>query len=190
MKRALLSWSTGKDSAWALHVLRLNERFNRVAMHATQASLLAQQAEAIGLPLHRIDLPDPCTDERYAAIMERFVAKVAAEGIDCLVFGDLFLEDVRQYREKQLAGTGIMPIFPLWERPTAELAEEMLAAGLEAYISCAPLVCRIAPRSPGRSGPLWRKWRNAHHCRGWTDVSEAPGGAGWPGGAAKRLRLR
>jgi uncharacterized protein (TIGR00290 family) len=151
-KKTLLSWSSGKDSAWALHILRqdptvkvvgifsvLNERFNRVSMHSTRMELLCRQAEATGLPLHTINLPDPCTNEQCDAIMGEFVADVADKGTECIAFGDLFLEDVRQYREKQLKGTGIEPLFPLWRVPTTELAEQMLAAGLEAYISSVDL---------------------------------------------------
>jgi uncharacterized protein (TIGR00290 family) len=151
-KKTLLSWSSGKDSAWALHVLRqdptvkvvglfsvLNKRFNRVSMHATRAELLRRQADAAGLPLQTIALPDDCTIEQSDEIMGKFVAKAAALGTTCMAFGDLFLEDVRQYREGQLAGSGIKPLFPLWQIPTIELAEEMLAAGLEAYISSVDL---------------------------------------------------
>jgi uncharacterized protein (TIGR00290 family) len=151
-KRTLLSWSTGKDSAWALHVLRrdpaievvgllstLNERFNRVSMHSTRAELLCRQGEAAGLPLHTINLPDPCTNEQCDVIMGKFMAGLPAKGIEGIAFGDLFLEDVRQYREKQLAGTGIEPVFPLWRAPTEKLAEEMLSAGVEAYISSVDL---------------------------------------------------
>jgi uncharacterized protein (TIGR00290 family) len=151
-KRTLVSWSSGKDSAWALHVLRrdpaievvglfssLNERFNRVSMHSTRAELLRRQAEAAGLALDTIHLPDPCTNEQYDAAMGEFVAGLAARGIEGIAFGDLFLEDVRQYREKRLAGTGIDPLFPLWGIPTEALAEDMLAAGLAAYISSVDL---------------------------------------------------
>lgn len=151
-KRTLLSWSSGKDSAWALYVLQqdptvevvalfsvLNERFNRVSMHSTRAELLCRQAEAAGLPLHTINLPDPCTNERCHELMGEFVAEFAANGTACIAFGDLFLEDVRQYREKNLRGTGIEPIFPLWQVSTVELTEQMLAAGLEAYISSVDL---------------------------------------------------
>ena len=151
-KRTLLSWSSGKDSAWALHVLRqdptfevvglfsvLNEQFNRVSMHSTRAELLSRQAKATGLLLHTINLPDPCTNERCDAIMGESVAEFAAKGIESIAFGDLFLEDVRQYREKQLSGTAIDPLFPLWQIPTDTLAEEMLAAGMEAYISSVDL---------------------------------------------------
>jgi uncharacterized protein (TIGR00290 family) len=151
-RKTLLSWSSGKDSAWALYVLRhdptievaglfsvLNERFNRVSMHSTRAELLRRQAEAAGLVLDTISLPDPCTMERCDVIMGEFVAGLAAKGIEAIAFGDLFLEDVRKYREKQLSGTGIDPLFPLWRVPTQDLAEEMLSAGLAAYISSVDL---------------------------------------------------
>jgi uncharacterized protein (TIGR00290 family) len=151
-KRTLLSWSSGKDSAWSLHALRqdptvevvglfstLNARHDRVAMHATRAELLRRQAEAAGLPLHTIYIPDPCSNEQYATIMGEFIDGLTTKGIEQIAFGDLFLEDIRSYREKQLAGTGITPIFPLWQIPTPELAETMLTGGLEAYISCVDL---------------------------------------------------
>ncbi|HEY6000899.1 MAG TPA: ATP-binding protein [bacterium] len=151
-RRTLLSWSSGKDAAWALHVLRddpaievaglftvVNERHGRAAMHATRVELLERQAGAVGLPLRTIPIPDPCTDEQYRAAMGGFVATCVAEGVACMAFGDLFLQDVRTYRETQLAGTGIEPIFPLWGIPTAELAQRMLDAGLAAYVSCVDL---------------------------------------------------
>jgi len=151
-KRTLLSWSSGKDSAWALYQLQrdsaveveglfsvMNERVNRVSMHATRAALLERQAKAAGLPFDTIYLPDPCTNEQADAIMGEYVEALSGRGIECMAFGDLFLEDVRQYREKQLKGTGVEPIFPLWKIPTAELAEEMLKGGLRAYISSVDL---------------------------------------------------
>jgi uncharacterized protein (TIGR00290 family) len=151
-KRTLLSWSTGKDSAWALHVLRrspdvdvaglftvVNRAYNRVSMHATNAELLGRQAQAAGLPLQTIELPDPCSIEECDAIMGRFVAACAGAGVTAMAFGDLFLADVRAYRERQLAGSGIEPLFPLWGLPTAELAEQMLAAGVEATVSSVDL---------------------------------------------------
>jgi uncharacterized protein (TIGR00290 family) len=147
-KKTLLSWSSGKDSAWVLYLLQqnlgieiiglftvMNQKYNRVSMHATRLEMLEQQANAVGLPLQTIDLPDPCTNEQYDAVMQRFVMESASNGIECMAFGDLFLEDIRKYRENQLKGTGIEPIFPLWEIPTAELAELMLSAGIEAYVS-------------------------------------------------------
>jgi uncharacterized protein (TIGR00290 family) len=165
-KKTLLSWSSGKDSAWALYVLRqdptievvglfsvLNERFNRVSMHSTRAELLRRQAEAACLALDTIGLPDPCTNEQCDAIMAEFVVGIAAKGIQSIAFGDLFLEDVRQYRERQLRGTGIEPLFPLWKIPTVNLAEEMLDAGLEAYISSVDLKKLPA----GFAGRLWSR---------------------------------
>lgn len=147
-KRVLLSWSSGKDCAWALHRLRqdpaievvglfttLNQAFKRVAMHGVRKQLLLQQAECVGLPIICIDLPWPCSNEDYARIMEGFIADVLAQGIRHMAFGDLFLEDVRAYRERQLAGTGIEPLFPLWGSKTPELAREMMAAGMKARIS-------------------------------------------------------
>ncbi|MEJ2033812.1 MAG: adenine nucleotide alpha hydrolase [Deltaproteobacteria bacterium] len=161
-KRTLLSWSSGKDSAWALHVLRrdpavdvvglfsvLNQRYNRVSMHSTRVDLLSRQAEAAGLPLDSIELPDSCPIDQCEEIMGEFVAGLAARGIDSVAFGDLFLEDVRQYREKQLMGAGIAPLFPLWGIPTADLAGKMLDAGTEAYVSCVDLE-KLPPSFAGR----------------------------------------
>ncbi len=147
-KKVLLSWSSGKDSAWALHQLQqdpaievvglfstLNQEFERVAIHGVRKQLLMQQAECLGLPLRTLDLPWPCSNEDYARIMSGFVAEVVASGIRHMAFGDLFLEDVRAYRERQLEGTGIEPLFPLWGSDTTELAQRMIAAGLKAHIS-------------------------------------------------------
>lgn len=151
-KRTLLSWSSGKDSAWALYQMRrdpaiaveglfsvMNKRVNRVSMHATRAALLERQAKAAGLPFQSIYLPDPCTNEQADDIMGEFVHQAARQGVDCMAFGDLFLEDVRKYREEQLKGTGIEPVFPLWQIPTRELAEKMLDGGVKAYISSVDL---------------------------------------------------
>lgn len=151
-RKTLLSWSSGKDSAWALHLLQqdptiavlglftvMNQKYNRVSMHATRLEMLERQAAAVGLPLQTIYLPDPCTMGQSDEIMRQFVMESAAKGIECLAFGDLFLEDVRKYRENQLKGTGIEPVFPLWAIPTRELAEQMLSAGLEAYVSSVDL---------------------------------------------------
>jgi len=151
-KRTMLSWSSGKDSAWALHVLRqdptielaglftvINEKYDRASMHATRLALLRLQAEAAGLPLTTIALPDQCSLEQCNAVMGHFVAGSAAQGIVGMAFGDLYLEDIRVYREKQLQDSGILPLFPLWRLPTRELALRMLKAGVEAYISCVDL---------------------------------------------------
>ncbi len=147
--RALLSWSSGKDSAWSLAVLRrrdevevvglvttLNEAFDRVAMHGVRAELLRAQAEAAGLPLWPVPLPWPCSNEQYEALMSALLTRARDAGITVMAFGDLFLEDIRAYREKQLAGTGIEPVFPLWQVPTDRLAREMIAGGLKARLTC------------------------------------------------------
>ncbi|MEB6608155.1 ATP-binding protein [Aeromonas sanarellii] len=152
--KVLLSWSSGKDSAWALHRLRqdpaievvglfttLNQAFERVAMHGVRKSLLARQAQCVGLPLMTIDLPWPCSNEEYGRIMTGFIREVMARGIRHMAFGDLFLEEVRAYRERQLAGTGITPLFPLWGSDTTELAQQMMAAGLRAR------VCTLDPKT-------------------------------------------
>lgn len=149
MKRVLLSWSSGKDSAWALHLLRrdpeieiaallttFNRAFDRVAMHAVRRELARQQAKRTGIPLWEADLPWPCSNAQYETIMRGIVERALAENIRATVFGDLFLEDVRAYRERQLQGTGIEALFPLWQIPTAELAREMVDAGVKAKITC------------------------------------------------------
>lgn len=147
--KALLSWSSGKDAAWALHVLRqagevevagllttTNAAFDRVAMHGVRETLLEAQAEAAGLPLWKVPLPWPCPNEAYEALMAQACVRAVAEGIEVMAFGDLFLEDVRDYRIQKLAGTGLKPIFPIWSPDTATLARDMVAAGLKATLAC------------------------------------------------------
>lgn len=148
--KILLSWSSGKDSAWTLHVLRqqhpgavagllttLNEAFDRVAMHAVRRSLLQAQADAAGLTLHTVDLPWPCSNAEYERRMGAAVSRFREDGFTHVAFGDLFLEDVRRYREERLAGTGLTPLFPLWKAtPTPALAREMMDGGLQAYLTC------------------------------------------------------
>jgi uncharacterized protein (TIGR00290 family) len=147
--KTLLSWSTGKDSAWSLHVLRqdpsvevaglfttVNEAFDRVAMHAVRRQLLEAQAAAAGLPLHVIDIPWPCSNEAYEQRLGSFVAAQKAAGVEAMAFGDLFLEDIRAYRVDKLAGSGIEPVFPVWGRDTAKLAREMIGGGLKARLTC------------------------------------------------------
>src|SRR5580700_8065236 len=141
MRRILLSWSSGKDSAWSLHVLRqraefevvgllttFNQEADRVAMHAVRRELVDRQSAAAGLPLWAVPLPWPCSNEQYELLMAQTCARAVAEGIQGVAFGDLFLEDVRAYREKQMKGTGLQPIFPVWGMPTRALAEEMIAS--------------------------------------------------------------
>lgn len=148
-KRTLLSWSSGKDCAWALHALRqqpdvevaglfttVNEAFGRVAMHGVRTSLIEAQAAAAALPLHLLPIPSPCPNEVYERTMAAFVETCRADGVEAMAFGDLFLEDIRAYREKNLTGTGIAALFPLWGLETAALARTMIAGGLEAYVTC------------------------------------------------------
>jgi len=148
-RKALLSWSSGKDSAWSLHVVRqradvevvglvttINRQHARVAMHAVREELLDLQARAVGLPLVKVPLPWPCSNDQYEAAMAEAIARARAEGITAMIFGDLFLEDIRRYREEKLVGTGIEPLFPLWKSPTDRLARDMLAGGLRAVLTC------------------------------------------------------
>ena len=147
--KTLLSWSSGKDSAWALHVLQqqhpgsvagllttINEAVQRVAMHAVRRDVLEAQARAAGQPLRIVAIPDPCSNEEYEARMRVCVADAVAEGFTHMAFGDLFLEDVRRYREQLLASTGLSPLFPLWQLPTSQLAAAMIAGGLRARVAC------------------------------------------------------
>lgn len=147
--KTLLAWSSGKDSAWSLQVLRqagevevvgllttINQAFDRVAMHAVRAELLRAQADAAGLPLSTVPIPWPCSNADYEAAMGLAMDRARGEGIEAIAFGDLFLEDIRRYREERLAPTGLRPLFPLWGRPTAPLAREMIAGGLRARLTC------------------------------------------------------
>lgn len=149
MKRILLSWSSGKDSAWSLKVLRqsgeyevvglltsFNEAADRVAMHAVRRSLVTLQADAAGLPLWEVPLPHPCSNQDYENAMQAACARAVSERIEGIAFGDLFLEDVRAYREDKLRGTGLQPIFPIWGMPTKTLAAEMVDAGVQAKLTC------------------------------------------------------
>jgi len=144
----LLAWSSGKDSAFTLQVLReqgvevtgllttINEAAGRVAMHAVRLELLRAQAEAVRLPLLEVRIPSPCPNEAYEAAMAAALAEARARGVTAVAFGDLFLEDVRRYREDRMRGSGLEPLFPLWGRPTRTLAEEMIARGQKAVLTC------------------------------------------------------
>jgi diphthamide synthase (EF-2-diphthine--ammonia ligase) len=149
VKRILLSWSSGKYSAWTHQVLRqraeyevvgllttFNGEADRVAMHAVRRELVERQAAAAGLPLWAVPLPWPCSNEQYESLMAQTCAKAVAEGIEGVAFGDLFLEDVRAYREKQMKDTRLDPIFPVWGLPTSALAQEMIASGTRAKLTC------------------------------------------------------
>jgi uncharacterized protein (TIGR00290 family) len=148
-ERVWVSWSTGKDAAYALHEIRkdpkfrvcgllttVTEGFERVSMHGVRAELLKRQAEALDLPIHRVSIPYPCPNETYETRMEEALSRARRAGIQGVVFGDLFLEDIRQYREAHLAATGVRALFPLWGRPTGELAREMIGAGVRARLIC------------------------------------------------------
>ena len=148
--RALLAWSSGKDSAWTLHVLRsehpdmevvgllttVNQTFDRVAMHAVRTDLLAAQAAAVGLPLLTVAIPYPCSNAEYEAAMAAAMDRARGDGITAVAFGDLFLEDVRRYRDDRLRGSGLTPLFPIWGIPTDALAQRMIGAGLRARLTC------------------------------------------------------
>jgi uncharacterized protein (TIGR00290 family) len=149
MKKVLLSWSSGKDSVWALHLLRqqpdlevtalltsFNSAADRVAMHAVRRTLVETQAARTGIPRWSVDLPWPCTNAEYEELMRGVCERALAEGITAVAFGDLFLQDIREYRERQLLGTGLEPLFPVWQIPTAQLARDMIAAGVKAKITC------------------------------------------------------
>jgi uncharacterized protein (TIGR00290 family) len=146
-KRTWLSWSSGKDSAWALVELRrdpsvdvvgllttVSSAFDRVSMHGVRRELLEAQARAAGLPLHVVEIPYPCPNDVYAERMEAALDRARDQGVEAIAFGDLFLDDVRAYRERMLAPTGMEPLFPLWGRPTSVLAHEMIDGGLRAII--------------------------------------------------------
>jgi uncharacterized protein (TIGR00290 family) len=149
LKKILLSWSSGKDSAWALHLLRqqpeievaallttFNSTVGRVAMHAVRRVLVEAQAERTGLPLWQVELPWPCSNQEYEDRMRAACQRAAAEGITAIAFGDLFLQDIRDYRVRQLQGSGLEPLFPVWQIPTEQLCRNMIAAGVKAKITC------------------------------------------------------
>ena len=147
--KVLISWSSGKDSAWTLHVMQreqpgacaallttITDTYDRVSMHGVRTSVLRAQAEAAGLPLMTVPIPAPCPNDVYEDRMRTAIAQALDDGFTHVAFGDLFLEDVRRYREERMEGTGLQPLFPLWGRPTAALAREMIDGGLEARLTC------------------------------------------------------
>jgi len=165
MRRTLLSWSSGKDSAWSLHLLRRNPEYeivgllttfnqaaDRVAMHGVRRSLVQAQARAAGIPLWEVDLPWPCSNQDYESAMLETCKKAVASGIECVAFGDLFLTDIRAYREKQLRDTGLQPVFPVWGIPTRGLAEEMIASGLRTKLACSCF--QSCPRPPTHAAKM------------------------------------
>ena len=162
MKRTLLSWSSGKDSAWSLHILReqnefeivgllttFNQSANRVAMHAVRRGLVEAQAEEAGVPLWDVNLPWPCSNADYEKIMKKTCESAVRSGIECIAFGDLFLTDIRAYREKQLESSGLQPIFPVWGMPTRDLAYSLIKSGVHAKLTCVDPKL-LAPEFAGR----------------------------------------
>jgi uncharacterized protein (TIGR00290 family) len=150
--KALISWSSGKDSAFALHEVRqageldvvgavttVTETFGRVSIHGVRQEILLAQLAAAGLPPRIVPIPYPCPNEIYEARMAEVISDAAREGITRMIFGDLYLADIRAYRESKLAGSGITPVFPLWERPTLPLAQAMIACGMQAYLATVDL---------------------------------------------------
>jgi len=146
--QALIAWSSGKDSAWALHEARrqaefdivgalttVTDSFARVSMHGVREGLLRAQLDAAGLPAAVVRIPYPCPNEIYEREMAAAIQDAKARGVTHIIFGDLYLEDVRAYREKNLASTGITPLFPLWQVPTGRLARDMIEAGVEAHLA-------------------------------------------------------
>jgi len=149
MAKAWVAWSTGKDSLWALHIAcqsahlqvvgllsTISHAYGRVSMHGVREALLEAQARALGLPVRRVLIPSPCSNEVYEAAMAEAVAEAKDLGVTSVVFGDFCLPDIRAYREEKLAGTGIEALFPLWGREPAALAAEMLAGGVRSYVTC------------------------------------------------------
>lgn len=159
MKKILMSWSSGKDSAWALKLLledpeydvvglftTVNKKFDRVAMHAVRLDLLKKQAECIGLPLEVLEIPYPCSNEDYETVMKAFVERTKEQEIEYFAFGDLYLEDVRDYRLEKLNGTGIKAVFPAWGLDTKKLSREMVDSGIKTYLTCI---------DPNKLDPCW-----------------------------------
>jgi len=157
-----MSWSSGKDSAYTLYELRknseievvgllttINETHQRVAMHAVREELLVEQARELELPLELVKIPYGCQNELYEARMHEAIDRAINKGVNCIAFGDLFLEDIRHYREKMLSGKSISPLFPIWKRPTNSLAREMIASGLKAIITCVDPK-KLSPTFAGR----------------------------------------
>ena len=214
--KILVSWSTGKDSAWMLHVLNreypgaaagllttTNEAFDRVAMHAVRRELLEAQAAAAGLPLHVVPLPWPCSNAQYESIMKTAIEGFVSQGFTHVAFGDLFLEDVRRYREDRLAGTGLEPLFPIWKtKPTVDLAHDMIEGGLQARITCVDprkldrsvrgpgIRSRVAARSAPRRRSLRRERRVSFVRVRRPDVQGADRADGWRGRRPGRLCVR
>ncbi len=149
MKKALFNWSSGKDSALALYKIlqnpefkidylltSVNQQFQRISMHGVRVELLQQQAESIGIPLEIMEIPEMPTMEVYESVMQQKLEKLKNKGISYSVFGDIFLEDLRQYREDKLATMGFEGVFPIWRIPTKELIQEFISLGFQTVVVC------------------------------------------------------
>lgn len=160
--KAVIAWSSGKDSAWALHEIHragefdviaalttVTDTFGRVSMHAVREELLMAQLDAAQLPAVIVRIPFPCPNDVYEREMAAAMMAAKEDGVTHVIFGDLFLEDVRAYREARLKDIGMIPVFPLWRRPTDKLAREMIAAGVEAYLTTVDLK-KLPARFAGR----------------------------------------
>ncbi len=213
--KAFVSWSSGKDSAFALHEARrsglaeivgvlttTNEMFDRVAMHGVRNELLDRQVAALGLPCIKVPLPYPCPNEIYEQRMAAAVERIKAQGVRHMVFGDLFLEDIRAYREEKLAAAGMVGLYPLWQRDTAALARAMIAAGMVAHLVCVDprkldrsfagrrFDARLAGGSAAGLRSLRRKRRVPHRGFGGADVFGADPRYHRRHRRARRLRVR
>jgi diphthamide synthase (EF-2-diphthine--ammonia ligase) len=212
--KTLIAWSSGKDSAWALHETRragdceivgalttVTETFGRVSMHGVREELLMAQLASAGLEPIIVPIPYPCPNEVYEARMAAALADAKTAGVTQVIFGDLFLEDVRRYREEKLASTGIAPVFPLWQRPTDALAREMIDAGVETYLACVDLkqlpkdfVGRrfdhaLLEELPSSADPCGEKGE-FHSCGGWANALAAHSGGGRRSRGTRGLRVR
>lgn len=147
--KSWMSWSTGKDSAFALMksladpnievcgiFSTVTSSFDRVSMHSTRRVLLEQQAKSLGIPLHTVEIPEHCSNDIYEKEMQKLILKAQQEGVNSIIFGDLFLQDIRNYREDKLKNSGITPLFPIWNYPTVDLAKELIASGFKAFVTC------------------------------------------------------
>lgn len=149
-KRVVISWSGGKDSAWTLHTLRqrpneyavvgllttINQQFNRVAVHGVRRELLEAQAASVGLPLWVVPLPSPCSNEHYERRLTNALRFMRGLGVEAIAFGDLYLQDIRRYRETQFGKCGVELLFPIWALPTRELAGQIVSSGIKARLAC------------------------------------------------------
>ncbi|MBU1013734.1 MAG: diphthine--ammonia ligase [Bacteroidetes bacterium] len=160
--KVIFSWSGGKDSALALHkilevgefeifslITTITEGYNRISMHGISVDLLEEQAKSIGIPLYKIEIPQNCSNEDYEMIMVKTLTHFQKQGISSVIFGDIYLEDVKNYRISQLSRIGMQAIFPLWGINTSEIVNEFIKKGFQSIISCVDIRA-IDPKFSGR----------------------------------------